>query len=123
MSDILICNGDVSFLRNIEEMLIMENYQVETTESASELLQKLLCQNFEALILGAKIKGMDMLEVIPIVKLVDAGLPIIAVADSPSLETERRARMQNIFYYFVNPINMDEMKAVLREAIKKQAFR
>jgi len=120
MSTILMGNGDASFLRKIEEMLFMENYQVEMVECASELLQKLLRKKFKALILGANIKGMDTLEMIPIVKLVDATLPIIVVADCPSLDTERRARMQNIFYYFVKPVDMDEMKAVLKEAVKSR---
>ncbi len=120
MSTILIGDANSSFLRWLEEMLFAEDYQIDTAESASELIQKLLRRNFESLVLSTNIKGMDGLEVIPIVKQIDKKLPIIVVADCGSLETEKKARMQNIFYYFVKPIYPDEMKEVLREATGKK---
>ena len=120
MSTILIGDANSSFLRWLEEMLFAEDYQIDTAESASELIQKLLRRNFESLVLNTNIKGMDGLEVIPIVKQIDKKLPIIVVADCGSLETEKKARMQNIFYYFVKPIYPDEMKEVLREATGKK---
>ena len=120
MSTILVGDGNYSFLQCLEEMLFAKDYQIEVTESASELIQKLLRKKFEVLVLGTNIKNMDGLEVIPIAKQIDKNLPIIVVADCGSLETERKARMQNIFYYFVKPVNPDEMKAVLREAMGKR---
>ena len=121
ISTILIGDSNSSFLQWLEEMLFAENYQIEAAESASELIQKLLCKKFESLVLSTNIKGMDGLELIPIIKQIDNNLPIIVVADCSSLETEKKARMQNIFYYFVKPIHPDEIKEVIREAAEKKS--
>jgi two-component system nitrogen regulation response regulator NtrX len=120
MSTILIGDGNSSFLRWLEEMLFTEDYQIEATESVNKLIQKLLCKKFESLVLGTNIKGMDGLEVIPIVKQIDKDLPIIVIAHCGSLETEKKARMQNILYYLVKPFHPEEMKEVLRVAVGKQ---
>ena len=121
MSTILIGDRDSSFLQWLGEMLVAEDYRIEAAKSASELIQKLLCKKFESIILSTNIRGMNWLEVIPIIKQINKNIPVIVIAHCNSLETERRARTQNIFYYSVKPtIDPDEMKEVLRDAVGKK---
>jgi ABC-type uncharacterized transport system permease subunit len=41
------------------------------------------------------------------------------VAEPESLETERLVRQGRIFYYLLKPVDMVEIKAVLRDASEK----
>jgi len=117
MSTILIGGGNSTFFQWLEETLFAEDYQFEVAQSAGELIQKLLCSKFESIILSTAITGMNLPEVITIIKQINRYIPIIVIADYSSLETERETRTQSIFYYSVKPIHPNEMKEVLRNAV------
>jgi len=119
MSTILIGGGTSAFLQRLEEMLCAEDYQIEVAQSAGELIQQLLCRRFESVVLSTAITGINLLEVIPIIKRINRNISIIVIADYSSLETEREVRTQNIFYYSVKPIHPSEMQEVLRNATGK----
>ena len=120
MSTILIGGGNSSFREWLEETLFAEDYQIEVAQSAGELIHKLLRRRFESVVLGTDITGMNLLEVIPIIKQINKNMPIVVIADYSSLETEREVRRQSIFYYSVKPIHADEMREVLRNAVRRE---
>jgi DNA-binding NtrC family response regulator len=120
MSDILVCIGDHPLNQYLANLLSGEGYRVEVTQRGSEAIHKILSKKFKAVILGMDIEGMSGEEVISIVNKIDTNLPIIAIAADDSLETARRIRSKKIFYYFIKPINDEEMRAVVRDAIRKK---
>jgi len=120
MSDILVCNGDHPLSQYLVDLLSEEGHRVEVTQRGSEAIQKILSKKFKAVILGMDIEGMSGVEVISIINKIDKNLPIITIATDDSLEAERRVRGEKIFYYFIKPINGKEMRAVVRDAIRKK---
>lgn len=120
MAAILIGDGNPVFLHNLRQMLLAENYEVEVTCEASEILRQLLERSFSALILGNHLKGIDSPELLPILKQIDDLLPVIAIGDGSCLEVERKLRTQQIMYYLVKPVNARELISVVRQAIRKQ---
>lgn len=120
MSDILVCNSDRPLSQYLVNLLSEEGHRVEVTQKGSDAIQKILSKKFKAVILGMDIEGMSGVEVISIVNKIDTTLPIIAIATDDSLEAERRVRSEKIFYYFIKPINGKEMRAVIRDAIRKK---
>lgn len=119
MAKVLICSEDHFDNQFLEELLSTEGYEVEVTHQASEAIRRILTQRFQALILGIHLEGMSGLEAIPIINKIDSRLPIITITDDDSLETERKTRKERIFYYFLKPVDAEEIKAVLRDAIQK----
>lgn len=119
MAKILICSEDHLDNQFLEELLTAQGYEVTVTHQASEVIQKVLNKKFHALILGIHLEGMSGLEAIPIINKIDSRLPIIAITGDNSLETERKIRKEKIFYYFLKPVDSEEMRAVLRDAVMK----
>ncbi len=62
---------------------------------------------------------MSGLEMVSIIHKINAKIPVITISKDDSLETERRVRQERIFYYFPEPVDGDEMKAVIKDALKK----
>ncbi len=120
MSDILVCNADNPLNQYLAKLISEEGHRVEVAKRGSEAIQKILSKKFRAVILGMDIEGMSGVEAISIINKIDTNLPIIAIASDDSLETERRIRSEKIFYYIIKPINGKEMKAVVRDAIRKK---
>ncbi|KMQ50539.1 hypothetical protein CHISP_2532 [Chitinispirillum alkaliphilum] len=50
-------------------------------------------------------------------------IPVIVVAAENNLEFERYVRMENITYYFLYPVNVEEMDEALSSCIKQQGKR
>ena len=119
MLDILICGCDTTLVRSLFQLLSPQGYDIDTADCASDIMQKILFQNFKVIILCLYIKGMDSLEVIPVINRIDPQLPIIIVADRASLEIERVARSNKIFYYSVKPLDPEELTSVVKQALAK----
>jgi len=71
-----------------------------------------------AVFLGAGDDTLGHLDVIRTIHAVRSDLPVIVIGDHDSLELERRARQQTLFYYLVHPVEREEVEAVLRDALR-----
>lgn len=91
---------------------------VRTVESAAELARSAIAGHPVAVILGVARRTLGDLEVIPLIRTVRSGLPVIVVGEEDSLDLERRARQKNIFYYLVHPIEASEAQAVLADVLR-----
>jgi len=56
-------------------------------------------------------------------KRIQPHLPIITITGDASLETEKKARAEDIFYYFVKSFDLEEMKKVVKSALSKKTLR
>ncbi len=113
MPDVLICDRDRVFTRLLAEYLIGQGLTVGIIENACKEKQSVLSKPFGVVIVGVYEGDPDTLEVISVIHRLDNGLPIIAVGNKTSLELERRTRLAKVFYYAVQPVNFDELKAVI----------
>ncbi len=61
---------------------------------------------------------MAHLDVIRTIRAARSDLPIVVIGEDDSLELERRARQEKIFYYLVHPIDRAEVEAVLKDILR-----
>ncbi|MBI4595269.1 MAG: response regulator [Candidatus Tectomicrobia bacterium] len=120
MVNILISNGNKEDVRHLANLLCQEGYEIDIAEDGGELIEKLLSKDYQALILGTEIQGIGGIKAISIVKKINDKLPIITITEDDSLETERLARKEKIFYYLLKPIDESEVLEVLKSAILSQ---
>lgn len=83
-----------------------------------EMAQQAVARRPVAVVLGIGKRMRASLEVIPVIRAVWSGVPVIVIADEDSLELERRARQAGIFYYFVHPLDRSEVEAVLKDVVR-----
>ena len=71
-----------------------------------------------ALFLGVGNSTVAHLDVIRTVRTARNDLPIVVIGEDDSLELERRARQEGIFYYLIHPIERAEVEAVLKDVLR-----
>lgn len=120
---ILIADDDESIRGLLREVLAEEGYKVKTVESGIMAIKKSLKQTVDVLILDIHMAGMSGIGVIPILKKARPYLPIITITGDTSVETERKVRAEGIFYYFVKPFDLEEMKKAVKSALSKKTLR
>lgn len=91
---------------------------LRAADSAAELARLAVAGGAAAVVLGFGQETISNLSVVTVIRAVRAELPVIVVAEEDSLDLEKRARQEGIFYYLVHPIEKSEVEAVLTAAIK-----
>lgn len=126
MARVLICTVDAALVDFLTGILANEGYGVEVVERAGEAIQKILKHKYQAIIMGVHTKeasGFDTVQTIQIINDIDIDLPIIALADEPSLETHREVRKEKVFYYFLKPVEAEEVREVVKSAVSRYQSR
>ena len=116
---ILLCDRDPLFVDAVEHLLTEAGHTVEATNRPEDAIQRLLPKRFGVMILGLHSEEEGDVETIPVINRIDRQLPIIAIAGDDSLELERRARKGKLFYYAVRPIDIEEVKEVVNQALMR----
>jgi DNA-binding NtrC family response regulator len=117
MDRIIICHGDSSFNDLLCKVLSEEGYDVESVYDCNEALKRLLSAKFKVFILGIRKETQEFTEIIPLIKTVDKALALITIVDDDSIEIQKKIRKQKVFYHLVKPLNTDEIKDVVRDAM------
>ncbi len=89
--------------------------RLHLADSPAELVQCAISGRPLAIVLGVGTGSRAHLDMISVIRAVRSELPVIVVAEDDSLELERSARQQHIFYYLIHPIERSEIKAVLQD--------
>ncbi len=87
-------------------------------ESPAEFVQHAIARRPVAVFLGIGSRTLARLDVIPVIRAVRSDVPVIIVAEEDSLELERKARGESIFYYLVHPVDRSEVEALLKNIMR-----
>jgi DNA-binding NtrC family response regulator len=107
----------------LSQMLAAEGYQVEWTDSGPNAICEALTGNLGACLIVVGRGAHREVEYIPCLNRVDPKLPIIVISEHDSLELQRRVRQHRVFYYLLEPLDREELRAVLRSAVRTPVAR
>ena len=102
----------------ISTILSDEGYQVEWTDSGPTAICEALSGTLGACIIFVGRTADREVDFIPCLNRVDPKLPIIVISEHDSVELQRRIRRHRVYYYLLLPIDRDELRAVLRGAVR-----
>lgn len=113
---VFCCRGeDVAVLREVcaraGAVLTIEPSRVEVAHAT-------VARRPIAVFIGMGSGSLKNLDVINVIQAIRSDLPIIVIAEEDSLDLERRARQRGIFYYLVQPIERQEVEAVLKDVLR-----
>jgi DNA-binding NtrC family response regulator len=94
-----------------------EGYNVETIHGLNELLEKTVTSQISLIIVNIEAIGIPGWDIISMIKKFNNSIPTIIVTEDDSIETERKIRQEGVFFYFVKPFLIEDMKAVIKSAI------
>ena len=117
MPDVLVCGPDHDLAESWAQLMDGNGRSAEVVEVGRQDVRKLLSASFKAAIVGVSATDEESLEVISVAHEVNPHLPVVAIADGESLELERQVRMRKIFYYLIQPVDAEELSAVVDRAL------
>jgi DNA-binding NtrC family response regulator len=105
----------------ITSILAGEGYQVDWTDSGPAAICEALTGALAACVIFVGRNADREVDYIPCLNRVDPKLPIIVISEHDSLELQRKVRRHRVFYYLLLPLDREEIRAVLRNAVRTPA--
>jgi DNA-binding NtrC family response regulator len=102
----------------ISTILADDGFQVEWTDSGPSAICEALTGSLAACIIFVGRNAEREVDYIPCLNRVDPKLPIVVISEHDSVELQRKVRRHRVFYYLLLPLDRDELRAVLRNAVR-----
>lgn len=116
---LLVADVDEKARQSLLDLFTREGYRVELTRLASEVIRKIQNTRIDVLIMDVDISGMKGYQIIPIIKKMEPALPIIMTSSRSSLKLAQKVRQEKIFFYAMKPLDLKEIKLVVKDALRK----
>ncbi len=102
--------------------ILMEDagYQVIGLERGTEALEMIRKSPFDVIIADIRLPDVSGLEILELAKETNPDAAVIMMTGYASMETAVEAVNQGAYAYFVKPVNPDEMKTTIANALKQQ---
>ena len=101
----------------LSTILGVDLYDIVWTDNGPETIVQALAGNLDAVVIFVQKKGHRELEYIPCLNSIDDTLPVVVVSDQDSLKFQREIRRHRVFYYLPQPLEADEIRSVMEDAV------
>ena len=120
---ILIVDDEQSMTQFLGIVLRKEGYQVASTNSGKDALEKVRGESFDAVITDIRMPGMDGIQLLEGIKKIDPTLPVVIMTAYASQQSAIDAVNLGAFQYLIKNAKNDEIKLVVRNAIEMRRVR
>lgn len=120
MAKILLIDDEEMIRRRLEELLIMDGFEVFLAEDGEKGLEMFKKETPGIILVDIKMPGMDGFEVLEEVKKVSPETEVIVISGHGERETSNDVLRRKAFDYITKPINYDELVISIKRALEKQ---
>ena len=117
---ILIVDDDEGICRSLTLIFEKKGYKTDTAGTGKEAVDKAQGRFFNLALLDIKLPDTEGVELLAPLKEMHPDMVMITITGYASLETAIRALNHGASAYITKPLNMDEVLAIVREALDKQ---
>ncbi len=114
---ILLVDDDTTALDLMCEILSEKDYEVDTSSSVDEAIEKLKSQHYHALITDLKMPGKSGIELLEYVVGTYPDIPVIMLTAYGTIQTAVEALKKGAFDYIAKPVQLEELALALEKAI------
>lgn len=112
---VLFIDNETELIESLTLDLIKEGYKVESVIRLGDALEKIVNQTVALIIVDIEIS--PECNIVSAIRKVNKTVPIITVTEDDSIETQIKVRQEGIFFYFVKPFTVEDMKVVIYSAL------
>ncbi|MDA8104267.1 MAG: endopeptidase La [Nitrospiraceae bacterium] len=116
---ILVVDDEEVARRNLEHILSKENYSVVTAANGVEALERIRNTNFDVILTDFKMEKIDGMEILEKTKSAYPQTQVIMITGYATIDTAVEAMKKGAFHYIAKPFKLDEVRAMVKEAIEK----
>lgn len=116
---ILVVDDEPNMLRLLKTILMdRTGYEVETTNNPLEVSKLLQEKSFDLVISDLKMPVVDGIDLIDIIKKIDAGLPIIIITAYGTMETAEEAVQKGAYDFITKPFRKEAILITIKRALE-----
>jgi DNA-binding response OmpR family regulator len=120
---ILVIEDDREMRSLLQDFLEEEGYAVGCVEDGSEAFRKLAKENSDLIITDIRMPGLSGLDILPGLKQIRPGSPVIAITAFGSEEIHRRVMESGADAYLEKPLQLDQLRTLIQEMVSSQGKR
>ncbi len=117
---LLVVDDDQSLREFLEIFLAKEGYKVDSSDSGEKALELVKQSRYDLVITDVKMPGMDGVELLKKLKIIDATLPVILITAFASLDTAVDAMKEGAWDYLTKPFKIEELREVIEKALSSK---
>lgn len=118
---LLFIDDEEIVLRSCRRIFAKEDFEIETAASGEEGLEKARTGGFDVVVTDLKMPGLGGMEVLHALRKERPEIIVVIFTGYANVETAREALKNGAFDYIPKPFTPDEIKEVVRNAVKARA--
>ncbi len=120
---ILVVDDEDLARRNLEHVLSREGYDVVSVASGGEALNQLQERSFDLVLTDLRMEKVDGMEVLRKTRELQPYTEVIMITGYATVDSAVRSMKEGAYHYIAKPYKIDEVRAVVREALIKRRLR
>jgi ATP-dependent Lon protease len=117
---VLVVDDEEIARTNLEYILRKEGYQVSTAANGLEALEKVKQREYDLILTDLKMEKMDGIQLLESVKQVAPYTEIVMITGFATVSSAVDALKKGAAHYLPKPINLDELRATVRQILEKK---
>ncbi len=117
---VLVVDDEDIARTNLEYILKKEGYHVSTAVNGADALEKVLAGEFDLILTDLKMEKMDGMQLVESVKRVSPHTDIVMITGFATVSSAVDALKKGAAHYLPKPINLDELRATVRQILEKK---
>ncbi|MCJ7602805.1 MAG: response regulator [Desulfobulbaceae bacterium] len=117
---VLIVDDEKDFLEMTIKRMQKKNIRCEGAESGEEAIEKIKKGKFDVVLLDVKMPGMDGVETLREIKLINPLIEVVMLTGHASVESGIDGMKLGAFDYLMKPIELDLLLEKLEDAYEKK---
>lgn len=117
---ILLVEDEVGSRLTLSGILEDAGYKVVEAEKGKDALELIKNQPFNVIITDIRLPDVGGMEILELAKETNPDVTVIMMTGYASVETAVNAVNEGAYAYFVKPVNMDELKTTIINALRQQ---
>jgi two-component system, NtrC family, response regulator HydG len=115
---ILIVDDDNSHRQMLAAVLSADGYDVKQADSGLAAVAAVEAQFYDLILMDIRMEGLDGIAAQKQIKAISPGIPVIMMTGYASVKTAVEALKEGAFDYLTKPIDIDELKILVRQTLK-----
>ncbi len=120
--NVLVVDRDEGTIAQIKNFLTDEGYQAQTLTDPEQVVSEVKKGSFQLVLLDVSPPEVTGVELLQRIRDVDSDVCVIAMTSLPSVEVAVRTLKNQAFDYLQKPLETDELREVIRAAIREKGL-